>query len=143
MVRSYGVTAGLVLVAFGLGIYVGHAPRVDAQGKNRILEIRTYTTNDGKLEALTKRMREGESQVFNRLGMKGVLFSVAAEAPQSQNTFVYILAHESREAAKKSWDAFRQDPEWKTLREKSEADGPIVKKADVIFVNPTDFSPIK
>ena len=50
------------------------------------------------------------------------------------------LAHESREAAKKSWDAFRNDPEWKTFRAASEVNGPLVSKAESTFVNPTEFS---
>jgi hypothetical protein len=142
MLRSIGITAGLVSVAFGLGIYVGGA-RVEAQRPHRVLEIRRYTAHDGKLEALVKRMREGETAMFEKHGMKGVLYSVAAEAPESQNTYVYILSHESRESAKKSWDAFRNDETWKALRASSEAQGPLVAKVDAIFVNPTDFSPIK
>lgn len=143
MMRKYAVTAALLSVAFGLGIYVGRGVPAEAQSKNRIIEIRTYTAHDGKLGDLVKRMREGESQLFEKHGMKGVLYSVAAEAPRSENTFVYILAHENREAARKSWDAFRNDAAWKTLREKSEANGPLVAKADVIFVNPETFSPVK
>ena len=34
-----------------------------------------------------------------------------------------MLSHESREAAKKSWDAFQADPEWKQFRAASEKDG--------------------
>ena len=32
--------------------------------------------------------------------------SVAAEQPQSDNTFAYILEHESREKAKENWRKF-------------------------------------
>ena len=142
MLRSHGVTAGLVSVAFGLGLYLGGA-RVDAQRAHRVLEIRRYTANEGKLDALVKRMREGETAIFEKYGMKGVLYSVAAEAPDSQNTYVYILSHESRESARKSWDAFRNDETWKSLRATSEAQGPLVGKVESIFVNPTDFSPTK
>jgi NIPSNAP len=131
MVRSYGITAGLVLVAFGFGMHVGGA-RVDAQRSARVLE-----------DALVKRMREGETKIFEQHGMKGVFYSVAAELPESQNTFIYVLAHESREAAKKSWDEFRNDPAWKTLRDASEVNGPLVGKVESTFVTPTDFSPVK
>ena len=107
------------------------------------MEIRTYTTHDGRLDALVKRMREGEAKVFDKVGMKGVGFFVAAESPKSENTFVYILAHESREGAKQSWAKFRDDSEWKSIRETSEAAGPIVAKVESVFVNPLDFSPLK
>jgi hypothetical protein len=76
-------------------------------------------------------------------GMKGVFYSVAAEAPDSQTTYLYVLSHASREAAKKSWDDFRNDAAWKSLRETSEANGPLVGKGESIFVSPTDFSPLK
>ena len=142
MLRSYGMTAGLVVVAFVLGVHVGGV-RVDAQRSARVLEVRRYTTNEGKLDALVKRMREGESKLFEDHGMKGVFYSVAAEGPEAQNTFIYVLAHESREAAKKSWDDFRNDAGWKSLRATSEANGALVGKVDSVFVMPTDFSPVK
>jgi len=143
MLRQYGITAGLLSVAFGLGVYVGAGIRVEAQRAPRVLEVRRYTANEGKLDALVKRMREGETKFFEKHGMKGVFYSVAAEAPESQNTYVYVLSHESREAAKKSWDDFRNDPAWKAMRDRSEINGPLVGKVESMFVNPTDFSPIK
>jgi hypothetical protein len=85
------------------GISVGQARRVQAAGKDRVLEIRTYTTHEGRLPALVERMGHGEGKVFERLGMKPVGFFVAAEAPKSQNTFVYILSHESLDKAKENW----------------------------------------
>ncbi len=75
------------------------------------------------------------------VGLNG--FFVAAEAPQAENTFVYILSHENREKAKENWAKFRDDAEWKKIRAESEKDGPIVTKAETIFVNPTDFSALK
>jgi len=143
MLRSYGIPAGLVSVAFGLGLYVGGGVQVDAQRSARVLEVRRYTANEGKLDALVKRMREGEAALFEKHGMKGVFYSVAAEEPASQNTYLYVLAHQSREAAKKSWDDFRNDPAWKSLRDTSEANGPLVGKVESTFVTPTDFSPLK
>ena len=139
----YGITAGLMSAAFGLGLYVGGSVHVDAQRSARVLEVRRYTAADGKLDALVKRMREGETALFEKHGMKGVFYSVAAEEPASQNTYLYVLAHQSREAAKKSWDDFRNDPAWKSLRDSSEATGPLVGKVESTFVTPTDFSPLK
>ena len=141
--RRAGITIGLVAIAFGLGVYVGGGARVDAQRPGRVLEVRRYTAAPGKLDELVKRMREGETSLFEKHGMKGVFYSVAAEAPDSQNTYLYVLAHDSREAAKKSWDDFRSDAAWKSLRETSEANGPLVSKVESIFVTPTDFSPLK
>jgi len=56
---------------------------------------------------------------------------------------IYILAFPSREAATKSWEAFRKDPEWNAARSASEKDGKLVEKVDSVFVHATDYSPIK
>jgi NIPSNAP len=142
MVNRYGIPACLVLAAFGCGMWLGSA-RVDAQRTSRVLEVRRYTANPDKLDALLQRMRGGETKLFEKHGMKGVFYSVAADAPDSQNTFIYVLSHESREAAKKSWEDFRNDPAWKSMRDTSEAAGPLVGKVESTFVVPTDFSPAK
>ena len=104
------LTAGLVAVALGVGFLAGRDTSVAAQGQGRVLEIRTYVTPDRTgLDNLVKRMKD-ESKIFDRLGMKGTLYSVAVEAPQSENTFVYILAHESREKAKEKWTGSVRTP---------------------------------
>ena len=141
--RNWKLTVGLAAFTFAAGIFVGRAPLANAQGKNRVLEIRTYTTHPGRLPALVERMGHGEGKVFERLGMKPMGYFVANEAPLSQNTFVYILSHESREKARENWAKFRDDGEWKQIRAKSEEAGPIVAKAEALFVDPTDFSPLK
>jgi hypothetical protein len=142
MLGKQGITMAVMAVVFGIGLWVGGI-RADAQRTARVLEVRKYTANPGKLDALVQRMREGETKMFEQHGMKGVFYSVAADAPESQNTFIYVLSHESREAAKKSWDDFRNDPSWKSLRDTSEANGPLVGKVESTFVNPTDFSPTR
>jgi len=142
MMRRSLMTVGVLSVAFGIGLWVG-GNRAEAQRSARVLEVRRYTTHPGKLDALVERMRGGEAKLFEKVGMKGVFYSVAADAPDSQNTFIYVLSHESREAAKKSWDEFRADPAWKALRDPSEANGPLVSKVESTFVTPTDFSPAR
>src|SRR5436190_11306980 len=142
MVNRYGVPAGLMLAAFGCGMWLGSA-RVDAQRTPRVLEVHRYTANPDKLDALLQRMRSGETKLFEKHGMKGVFYSVAEDARDSQNTFIYVLSHESREAAKQSWEDFRNDPAWKSMRDTSEAAGPLVGKVESTFVVPTDFSPAK
>ncbi len=141
MFRQYRTTAGLLALAFGVGYLAGHESPVAAQSQNRVLEIRTYVTPDKTgLDNLVTRMRS-EKKIFDRLGMTGVGFFVAADAPKSENTFVYILSHENRERAKENWSAFGADPEWKELRTKAAPTGQL--KIESVFVTPTDFSPVK
>ena len=44
---------------------------------------------------------------------------------------------------KKSWDEFRNDPEWQKVQKESEANGKLVTKVDSVFAEPTDYSPMK
>ncbi len=140
MVGRYGVTAGLVAAAFGVGLYVGRLPDLNAADSERVVEIRTYTAADGKLDALAKRMGTDERQFFEKHGMKNILYAVAADPPLAQNTFVYIVSHKSREAAKKSWEGVLGDPGFKAMLERS---GRMSTKAEVLFLKPTDYSPVR
>ncbi len=63
------------------------------------------------------------------------------DEPLKGKTLVYILAHPSRDAATANWQAFREDPEWQGVRDKSEANGKLVEKIDSTFLVLTDFSP--
>ena len=54
-----------------------------------------------------------------------------------------MLAFPNREATKKSWDAFRADPERLKVWSETEKDGPINLKVESMYINPIDFSPIK
>lgn len=142
MLTKHRTTIGLVALALGLGFAAGRGTTTLAQGGSRVFEIRTYTTgNKAGLEALVTRMRGGEARLFDKAGMKGIGFFAAADAPKSENTYVYILAHENRTRADESWTKFREDPEWVKLRESAAPTGPI--KVESVFVNPLDFSPLK
>jgi hypothetical protein len=110
---------------------------------NRVFELRTYTAAPGKLEALNKRFRDHTVKLFTKHGMKHVGYWTPADAPLSENTLIYVIAHDSREAAKKSWDAFRSDPDWIKARDESQKDGSLTTKVESVYLNPTDYSPIK
>jgi len=114
-----------------------------ANNNTRVFEIRTYTTEPGKLPELLKRFREHTTKLFEKHGMTNVGYWVPTDEPRSKNTLIYILAHESRAAAKKSWDGFQHDPEWIKVKTASEAAGKIVTKVESIYAEPTDFSAIK
>lgn len=114
-----------------------------AEEKQRFFELRIYTTHEGKLDDLHKRFREHTNRIFKKHGMQLVGYWTPTDEPESQNTLVYILAYESRDARDKAWKAFRDDPEWQKTYKESRKDGPIVKKVENKFLTPTDYSPIK
>src|SRR5690606_17300476 len=104
---------------------------------------RTYTTYEGKLPNLLARFRDHTIQIFEKHGMKNIGYWVPTDEPRSKNTLIYMLEHKSREAAKKSWDAFRTDPEWIKVRDASEAGGKVNEKVESVFMEATDFSKLK
>lgn len=138
--------AALLVGAFAAGsLFTAHFMNIQqAQAAgNRVFELRMYHTLPNRLTPLQTRFRGGEVRLFEKNGMKFAGGWVPQDAPNHDNLFVYMLAHESRAAAQKSWDAFRADPEWKKLQGASEADGKIVEKVDSMFLDPVDFSPLK
>lgn len=136
-----GCRAGGVLPA--IAAPTGAPSAAAASQTPRIFEIRTYTTHPGKLDALQRRFRDHTTRIFAKHGMTNIAYWVPQDSARSANTLVYILAHADRDAAGRSWDAFRADPEWQRVRAASEADGPIVAKVESVFATPTDFSPIR
>ena len=135
--------SSLVLVTgFSLGSVLQPRSSLHAQSK-RVFEVRTYTANPGKIDALNARFRNHTVRIFNHHSMTSVGYWTPQDAPLKQNTLIYILAHPSREAATKNWEAFRNDPEWQKVRAESEAQGAIVSKVDSVFVDATDYSPMK
>jgi NIPSNAP len=105
-----------------------------------VYELRVYHAGEGKLQALLARFREHTTKLFEKHGMKNVAYWVPTDEPAKSNMLIYILEHPSREAATKNWDAFRNDPDWQSVRDKSEANGKIVEKVDSTFMGLTDFS---
>jgi hypothetical protein len=142
MLRRNLLTLSAILMAAGIGFHLGKTTTASA-ATSRVFEIRTYTAEPGKLEALHARFRDHTVAIFNKHGMTSVGYFAPTDDPLSKNTLVYVLAFPSREAAKKSWDEFRNDPEWQKVQKESEANGKLVTKVDSVFAEPTDYSPMK
>jgi len=117
-------------------------PVVNAQGA-RVFELRTYTAPDGKLEELHARFRNHTTRIFQKHGMTNVAYFKPQDAPLSQNTMVYLISHASREQAKLNWAAFGKDPEWQKVAQESQVNGKIVAKVESVFLDATDYSPMK
>jgi hypothetical protein len=107
-----------------------------------VYELRTYTTNEGKLDNLNARFRDHTVGLFQKHGMESVGYWVPTDGPQSKNTLIYVIKHKSRDAAAASWKAFLADPQWKQVARQSQVDGPILAKApESVFMSETDYSP--
>ena len=136
MLTKLIVATVLVFAGFAVG-------RASQTAPSHVYELRTYTAVDGKLDNVVARFRDRTVRIFNKHNMKSVGYWLPSEGPLAGKTLVYILEHPSREEATKNWAAFRTDPDWVKAKTESEAAGPIVAKADSVFMTPTDYSPIK
>lgn len=118
-------------------------PRASA-GTGRVFELRTYTASPGKLDALNARFRDHTIALFKKHGMEVVGFwePLDKEAGAGEK-LVYILAHQSRATAEASWKSFRDDPEWVKVKGDSEMDGALTTKIESVFLEGTDYSPLK
>jgi hypothetical protein len=112
--------------------------------ESRCFEMRTYYAAPGKLEALNARFRDHTCALFKKHGMENIGYWIPADkAKGADNTLVYILAHKSRDEAKKSWAAFVADPDWKKAQKESEVNGKLVERVESLFLAATDYSPVK
>ena len=112
-----------------------------AQSATGVYELRVYHAAQGKLPELLARFRDHTVKLFDRHGMKSVAYWTPVDEPGKSNTLIYILYHPSRETAAANWKSFQDDPEWKSVKEKSEANGTLVDKVDSTYMSLTDFSP--
>lgn len=110
----------------------------------KAFELRIYHTHPGRMPALEKRFQDHTIKLLEKHGMKLVGFWKPVPTPEGGDTIlVYLVEHASREAADKSWDTFRKDPDWLKARGDSEKDGPIVKKVEVQWWGSTPYSAIR
>ena len=116
---------------------------VSAAQDDRVFELRTYVTNEGKLVDLLNRFRNHTCQLFEKHGIENIGYWVPLESAEgSENTLIYLIAHKSRSAAAASWAAFGKDPDWQIARKASEFNGKILAKPpESVFLKATDYSP--
>lgn len=133
---------GLLCGVVGVVAYSAGYSRAENQKNSRVYELRTYTTEPGRLPALNARFKNHTMRLFEKHGMKNVMYWIPTDENLKDNTLIYVISHASMEAAKKSWSDFISDPEWKAAAAESEKDGKILaKKPDSVYMMLTDYSP--
>ena len=132
----------LIAVSILISLLAFAADSSAGQGA-RCYEMRTYHTPPGKLPDLQARFRDHTVKLFEKHGITNVGYWVPMDKEKgADNTLIYILAYPSREAAEKSWKAFRADPDWQAAAKASEVNGKLVEKVESVFLTETDYSPM-
>jgi|TARA_B100002003_G_scaffold35322_2_gene30732 hypothetical protein len=137
--RRYLVVFGVTVFVAGFTVGTIWQPDtgVQAQGSGKVFELRTYTTAEGKLPNLQARFRDHTMRIFDRHNIENVGYWVPQELP---NTLIYIISHDSRQAAQENWQGFRDDSEWPGV---AEASGVGRVNVESVFMEAADYSPLK
>lgn len=112
----------------------------------RVVEMRHYTTNDGKLDDLDARFRDHTIGLFAKHGLTNLMyFHLDEDQEGAANILLYFIAAPSKEARDASFKAFAADPAWQSARDESEKDGKLLIKGGVqaTMLEATDYSPVK
>lgn len=103
-----------------------------------VYELRTYTTNDGKLDDLNARFKNHTIRLFKKHGMESIGYWMPVD---KDNTLIYIIRHKSMIAAKQNWQNFIDDPDWKIVAEETNRNGAILAfSPESVFMTATDYS---
>jgi hypothetical protein len=109
-----------------------------------VFELRTYTANQGKLDALNARFRDHTAGIFARHGIKSVAYWTPFDQPEASNTLIYLIHHAGRKQADANWKAFAADPAWQKVARQSQLDGKLLAKPpEQLYLKALDFSPLK
>lgn len=124
-------------------------PEVHAKD-NRVFELMVYHTLPGKVPELESIFRDVSNlQTKHNLNVLGYWKSteeVTDKAAAWKDTFVYVVAHPSREAAEANWRALHADPAFLPYRA---AAAPLIRKengffqVDEVYMRPSEFSPLQ
>ena len=125
--------------------HMTHAREVKADS-NRAFELMVYHTEPGKVPALESIFKD-VSKLQAKHGLNVIGYWVPNDdSPAWKDTFVYLIAHPSKDDATKNWAALHADPEFLPYRA---AAVPLIEKVngefqvDEVFMDPTDFSEMK
>lgn len=114
-----------------------------AQDSSKVFELRVYTATPGNLANLQARFRDHTLRIFEKHGMTNVGYWSPTDPELADDTLIYLLAHDSQEAANASWRAFGQDPEWQAVAEASNVNGQILGGVERTWLTALDFSPMQ
>ncbi|MUK01312.1 NIPSNAP family protein [Vibrio cholerae] len=100
-------------------------------------ELRTYTANPGKMDALMTRFRDNTINLFIEHNMKSLGYWTPVGSP---DVLVYLLEHDGEPVA--NWTAFATDQRWIDAKAASEADGVLTANIESVMLEATDLYPI-
>jgi hypothetical protein len=142
------IACGTALLSFAAGALLAlrlvRLNQVRADG-NRVFELLVYHTKPGQVPALESIFRD-VAKLQAKHDLKVVGYWVPSDDPAWANTFIYLVAHPSRDEAKKNWDALHADPAFPEYRKQAAQLIERVEeryRVDEVYMRPTDFSAMR
>jgi NIPSNAP len=134
-------------VLFGTaGLAWGYAQQREAAG---FYELRIYTAQPGKRDALAKRFADRTAAIYARHGITNVGYWIPQQSDpelgiSAENTFIYMRAYPSKGERDKRLNAAHDDPEFGEVVTKQERspDRLIVKAHNIDMVPSGSYSAI-
>lgn len=117
--------------------------KTDSEMDSPVFELRTYYCFPDKFPNIVARFRDHTRALFEKHGMVNVAYFQTVKADGSQPELKYIIAHKNADAAKASWNAFRDDLVWKEVARESQMSGKIVENVVSVYMTALPFSDIK
>jgi hypothetical protein len=117
-------------------------PAETAGNRPRIFELRIYESHSetAALKKIEMFNEGGEIGIFDRVGLRGVFFGQTLIGRRQPN-LVYMTVHQDMAAREKTWEDFRNSPDWKALSS-NPAFANTVSATTVIFLRPAAYSQI-
>ena len=110
---------------------------------DRVFELRVYHTLPGRLPQLHANFRDHNLAFLKKHGIASIGYWTPQDAPASENTLIFVVAHDSRDSAALHWKELRDDTDWQAMAKSSESAGPIVEKVESTYMMATDYSPLR
>jgi len=140
------MVCGIAMVSFAAGSLLPvRLTRLAGADSHRVFELLIYHATPGKGPALESLFRDA-SKIMAKDGVNVVGYWVPNEDPAWSDTFIYLLAHASRDEAKKNWQALHSDAEFQPYIESAKQ---LIQKpdekyrVDEVYMRPTDFSAMR
>jgi hypothetical protein len=92
-----------------------------------IFEWRHYTAAPGRGEELLRRFEEDTFELFDAHGIEVLMFGVDEADGDHLH---YVVPWPDRGAMETTWATFASDERWRALRERTEADGPLIESIE-------------
>jgi NIPSNAP len=137
---KWKLTAALGLTLGLAGLGWGYAQQRNAPG---FYELRIYTAQPGKRDALAARFADRTAAIYARHGITNVGYWIPQQSDadlgiSAENTFIYIRGYPSREERDRRLTAAHDDPEFAEVvtRQERNPDTKLIVKAHNIDMMP-------